>query len=148
MLEATNVVMGHCSVIVSLSLYKVSGLVQNSINIICVCYHVLVSLSVSITASGTNTAGETYSLVCSVTVTGSTDQPTITWLDNGAQITSDASRTVSATTGDGSNGYYSTMTFNPLSVAHARTYTCRAIVGGEMNGDIEVVSVQSEFCLE
>ena len=41
-----------------------------------------VGVTVSITtASGTPTTGETYSLVCSVTVTGSTDQPTITWFD-------------------------------------------------------------------
>ena len=99
-----------------------------------------------ITASGTNTAGETYSLVCSVTVTGSTHPPNITWLDDGGgEITSDSSRTVSATTSDGSNGYSSTLTFNPLSASHAGNYTCRAIIGGVMNSDIEVVSVQSEF---
>ena len=57
--------------------------------------------SVSITTSGTNTAGETYSLVCSVIATS---QPTITWLDDGVRIAPDTSRTVSATTSDGSNG--------------------------------------------
>ena len=102
------------------------------------------------TSSGTNTAGETYSLVCSVTVTGSTDQPTITWSDDDAQITSDSSRTVSATTSDGSNGYSSILTFNPLSASHAGNYTCRAtaIIGENLmvqDIDTELVTVQSEY---
>ena len=94
--------------------------------------HVLMSPTPAIvtasipTRSDTNTAGETYSLECSVTVTGSTLQPTITWLGDGVQITSDSFRTVSATTGAGSNVYSSTLTFNPLSASHAGTYTCRA----------------------
>ena len=82
-----------------------------------------------------------YSLVCSVTAPS---QPTFTWLDDGVQITPDSSRTVSATTSDGSNGYSSTLTFNPLSASHAGTYTCRATVNGEMAMDTEMVTVQSE----
>ena len=81
-------------------------------------------VSVSITASGTNTAGETYSLVCSVTVTGSTDTPTITWFDSmDSTVPSDM---VSTT------GSMSTLAFNPLSTSHAGTYTCRATVDGGM----------------
>ena len=77
-------------------------------------------LTVSITHSGTNTAGQAYSLVCSVTVTGSTDTPTITWLDPmNSQVPSEM---VSTT------GSMSTLAFNPLSASHAGTYTCRATV--------------------
>ena len=104
-----------------------------------------VSISVSITPSGTNVAGETYSLECSATVTGSTDQPTITWLNSGAQIMSDATRMVSATTmnaGDG--GYSSTLTFNPLAASHAGTYTCRAMVGEAVQSETMEVTVESE----
>ena len=109
--------------------------------------HLVLSLStpgptVSMTASGTNTAGETYSLVCSVSAPS---EPTITWLDDGVQITSDSSRTVSATTRDGSNGYFSTLTFNPLSASYAGTYTCNATVNGEMATDTETVTVQSKY---
>ena len=71
-------------------------------------------LSVSITSSGANTAGTSYSQVCSATVTGSTDTPTITWVGDGVEITTNSSRT---------------LTFNPLSSSHAGTYTCRAAVG-------------------
>ena len=74
------------------------------------------------TPSGTNTAGETYSLVCSVTVTGSTDQPTITWF--GPMNNTVSSEIVNTT------GSMSTLTFDPLSASHAGTYTCRATVGG------------------
>ena len=98
-----------------------------------------------ITPTGVSIAGETYRLTCSVTVTGSNTELTITWSDNSAPITPDSSRTVSATTGDSSNGYSSTLTYNPLSASHAGTYTCRATLGGgERAVAAEVVAVQSE----
>ena len=106
-------------------------------------YIIAPGLTAYIAHSGKNTAGETYSLVCSVTAPS---QPTISWLDDGGMaITPDSSRTVSATTGDISNGYPSTLAFNPLSASHAGTYTCRVTVGSEMATDAEVVSVQSKY---
>ena len=97
-----------------------------------------VGVSVSITTSGTNTAGETYSLVCSVTVNGSTDTPTITWLDPmNSQVPSEM-HMVSTT------GSMSTLTFTPLSASHAGTYTCKAALGGEVLTDTLIVTVQSE----
>ena len=105
---------------------------------------ILVDISASITESGNNIAGEIYSLVCSVTVTGSTEQPTITWLDSmNNQITSGVVTT----------GSISTLMFSPLAASHAGTYTCRATLGSaEMNGSTEVSlrgivlsSVQSIF---
>ena len=71
--------------------------------------------------------------------------PAITWLDDGVEITTDSSRTVSATTSDGSNGYSSTLTFNSLSVSHAGTYTCRATVdGGNTNQEVVYITIQGE----
>ena len=91
----------------------------------------------SITASGSNTAGETYSLVCSVTVTGLTDQPTITW--SGPMNNTVPSEMVTT------SGSMSTLTFNPLSASHAGTYTCRArLDSGDMAMDTEMVTVRSE----
>ena len=81
-----------------------------------------VSISVSIAASGTNTAGETYSLECSATVTGSTDQPTITWLD---PMNNPVLSEMVTTTGS-----MSTLTFISLAASHAGTYTCRVTAGG------------------
>ena len=97
------------------------------------------SITVSITASGTNTAGETYSLECSATVTGSTDQPTITWLD---PMNNPVPSEMVTTTGS-----MSTLTFNPLSASHAGTYMCRATVGGAVQYAAEAILVESECSL-
>ena len=86
--------------------------------------------------SGTNTAGEAYSLKCSATVTGSTDQPTITWLD---PMNNPVPSEMVTTTGS-----MSTLTFNPLSASHAGTYTCRATVGSTMQTATMDVTVESE----
>ena len=93
---------------------------------------------VPITSSGTDEvtsiAGESYSLECSVTVTGSTDQPTIIWMDPmNNQITSGVVTT----------GSMSTLTFNPLAASHAGTYTCRATLGSAMDIASWMVTVQS-----
>jgi hypothetical protein len=99
---------------------------------------------VSITPSGTATAGESYRMECTVTVTGSTDQPMITWLDGGVEIpSSDPTRTISSTSGS-AGSYSSTLTFNPLSASHAGTYTCRATLGSAMNSTSTTITVQSE----
>ena len=89
--------------------------------------------SVSVTASGMNTAGETYSLVCTVTVAGSTDRPTITWVDPmNSTVPSDLINTT---------GNTNTLTFNPLSVSHAGNYTCRAMVGELAGEEVSTVIV-------
>ena len=92
---------------------------------------------VSITYSGPNTAGESYSLECTVTTTGSTDQPTITWQDPMSNniITSGVVKT----------GSMSTLTFNPLAASHVGTYTCRATLGSAMDSAVWNVTVQGEY---
>ena len=99
----------------------------------------VVDITVSITASGTNTAGETYSLECSATVTGSTHQRTITWLD---PMNNTVPSEMVTTTGS-----MSTLTFDPLAASHAGTYTCRTTVGGAVQTATENVTVQSECSL-
>ena len=96
-----------------------------------------VSVTVSpIISSGTAIAGESYSLECIVTVTGSNDQPMITWLmgpmDN--MITS----------GVVTNGSMSTLIFNRLSASHAGIYTCRATLGSATDSASRTITVQSE----
>ena len=95
-----------------------------------------VDISLSITPSGTYTAGETYSLECSATVTGSTDQPTIIWLD---QINNPVPSEMVTTTGS-----MSTLTFNPLAASHTGTYTCRGMVGGAVQSETVEITVLSE----
>ena len=96
-----------------------------------------VSINVFITTSGTNTAGETYSLECSATVTGSTtDELTIIWLD---PMNNTVPSEMVTTTGS-----VNTLTFNPLAAAHAGTYTCRATAGDIVQYATVDVRVQSE----
>ena len=94
------------------------------------------SISVDpITTSGTSIAGEIYSLVCSVSVTGSTEQPTITWLNPmNRQITSEVETT----------GSMNTLTFNPLATSDAGTYTCRATLGSAMDSASRTITVRSK----
>ena len=56
-------------------------------------------------------------------MTGSTDQPTITWLD---PMNNSVPSEMDTTTGS-----MSTLTFNPLETSHAGTYTCRVTAGGK-----------------
>ena len=66
---------------------------------------------VTITPGGDNTAGQTYSLDCSVI--GTTDPATYQWLNSsGTQLTSS-----------------SQLEFSLLLASHSGTYTCRATVG-------------------
>ena len=106
-------------------------------------------ITTTITPSGHNIAGMTYSLECSVTVTGSTDQPSITWLDDGVEIpSSDVTRNVSATAvipSDGSSTTYTrTLTFTPLSASHAGMFTCKAMLGSVFASNTTTVVVNSK----
>ena len=96
-----------------------------------------ITITVSpITPSGAGTAGESYSLECTVTVTGSTDQPTITWLMGPMNDM--------ITSGVMMNGGMSTLTFNPLAASHAGIYTCRATLGSAVDSASMTITVQSE----
>ena len=55
-------------------------------------------------------------------MTGSTDEPTITWLD---PMNNPVPSGMVTTTGS-----MSTLTFDPLAASHVGTYTCRATLGG------------------
>ena len=70
-------------------------------------------------------------------MTGSTDQPVITWLMGPMNST--------VTAGVMTTGSMSTLTFNPLAASHAGTYTCRATLDGAMDTKTVTVSVMSEW---
>ena len=96
----------------------------------------IVTITVApITSSGSNTAGESYSLECTVTVTGSIDQPTITWMDPMDNV---------ITSGVVMTGGMSILTFNPLAASHAGRYTCRATLDSAMDSTSRTITVQSE----
>ena len=87
-------------------------------------YAIVVSIGVMITPSGNSTAGQTYSLDCSVT--GTSDPATYRWFegpaDNRTALTGDASRVIS------SNPTSSQLQFSTLLASHTGTYTCQASI--------------------
>ena len=90
-----------------------------------------------ITASGINAVGQTYMLMCSATVTGSTDQPTFSWMDpmNNPVPSGMVTRT----------GSMSTLTFSPLAISRAGTYTCRVTAGGVTETQTYNIIVNSKY---
>ena len=85
------------------------------------CHHT-VDISVSIASYGNNTAGGRYSLECSAAVNGSSQPTSFTWLSPlNIEVPSMMVNTTAST---------STLTFDPLSLSHTGTYTCRVMLGG------------------
>ena len=113
----------------------------NCIQLVGSGYGLYSSVNVMITTSDSPTVGEIYTLECSVT--GSTDQPTITWLDDGGEI-SDTTRMVSATTVNPSGNYSTNLTFTPLMASDAGMFMCRATLGDAMQTASKDVTVQGE----
>ena len=81
---------------------------------------------------------------CTVTVTGSIDQPTIHWLDDGVEIaSSDATRNVSEISiNEGS--YSSTLTFTPLAVSDEGVFVCRVMIEEVIKNHSITITVRSE----
>ena len=82
-----------------------------------------------ITPTGTSTAGETFSLNCSVN--GTTDPTTYQWFEgtanSGTQLIN-----------------VSQLEFSPLRASHTGLYTCQATVGGVMVEGTTTVEVNRE----
>ena len=78
-------------------------------------------------------------------MTGSTEQPTITWLDNVTEIISTPTRMVSGITGS-AGSYSSALMFSPLRASDTGTFTCRAtlVLGNVASSQIFNVGVQGE----
>ena len=80
-------------------------------------------------------AGENYKLECTATVTGTTEESVITWMNSMGNITT--SRAVAT-------GNVSMLTFIPLAASHAGTYTCQATLGSAMDLAYWTITVRSE----
>ena len=83
-----------------------------------------------------------------MTVTGSTDLPIITWLDDGVEIpSSDLTRNVSAIavipSDDSGPTYTRILTFTPLSASHAGMFICAAMLGTVSASNV-IVNSKSE----
>ena len=103
---------------------------------LCTPYVFLLELfDVTITVtSGMSTAGQMYTLTCSVDVPGT---PSIQWqYSNGSDVT----------IGDGITVSEGVLTFNPLRTSHGGGYTCQATAGmtGVIRTAMQDVTVQSK----
>ena len=107
-------------------------------------YHILfnlpltVDITVSIATFGTNISGQLYSLECSAEVNGSTDQVNFTWLDPANdEVPFEMINATDST---------STLIFDPLSISHAGTYSCRVTLGEVEQKEILTVGVEGKLC--
>ena len=106
-----------------------------------------VDILVTVSPFGLDIAGQNYTLLCAVMVTGSNNQPAITWLrDDGVEINStpDATSTITvsmtSSNVDSTGNYSGSLMFSPLAASHAGTYTCRAnLDDAEVTDSISVV---------
>ena len=106
---------------------------------------------VSIIKSGTNIAGNMYSLLCSVSVV--TDIPDVTWFDSKrTKVMNDTGITLTFTMMSNTL-YISELQFNPLNYTHIGEYICEAnltVVRSDLtfdgfNSDKTTVYVKSQF---
>ena len=92
-----------------------------------------------IIALGANIAGETYHLECSISTTGSNDQPMFTWLDPmDDPVPSEMINTADSV---------STLVFSPLAASHAGTYTCVVSLGGVSYNETMTVTVNGRILI-
>jgi hypothetical protein len=97
-----------------------------------------VDITVSIATFGTNSSGELFGLECSVEVNGSTDQVNFTWLDpSNDEVPFEMINATNST---------STLIFNPLSISHAGTYSCRVTLGEVEQRESVTVGVEGKLC--
>ena len=108
------------------------------------------TVSVTISPSGSTTAGETYSLTCSATLNPNRNpplpdpnipSPTFEWFfgPNGNDPLPFASMTTPATNVSGGT-YTSTLQFSPLGQSHEGMYTCRLGAGSLVNSAMVTVN--------
>ena len=90
-------------------------------------------VDISIITLGTNAAGETYHLECSISMTGSNDQPIFTWWD---PMDDPVSLEMINTTDS-----VSALVFSPLATSHAGTYTCVVSLGGVSYNETMTITV-------
>ena len=96
------------------------------------------NVTLSITSSGNNTAGETYSLECFTAMPPeSINQSSFTWQQLGATNMEIPPSMVNTT------GSMSTLTFNTLLTSHAGIYTCRMIsmIGDLMRNETQKITI-------
>ena len=110
---------------------------------------------VTISTSGASTAGETYSLMCSVTLfdpiplPSNVPSPTFQWFFNSsASLPSGLTPMVTAVSSRNSTSetYTSTLQFSPLNQSHSGMYTCQLGAASLVNSNM--FAVNGKFLLQ
>jgi len=99
------------------------------------------TIQVSITPGANPTAGQSYTLTCTVTPQGGlAGTPTVQWRgpSGSDHITTGGDFTVSSTP-----PY--TLTINPLRQSHAGEYTCKATIGSTVGSSAAVLRVEGKW---
>ena len=92
------------------------------------CFPGLVAPVVMVTSKGDPTAGNTYTLVCQVSVVeGLVVDPDVVWLDSSGRTVSGLDITVGGPSIEGSV-VTRNLTFSPLHTSHRGNYTCQATI--------------------
>ena len=78
------------------------------------------AISIATSVRGTATAGDVYSLICSISevISGLTGVPQAVWTDSEGNVVTGNDITVTSSDG------MSTLTFDPLKLSNGDTYTC------------------------
>ena len=96
------------------------------------------SLTITLSSSGDNTAGEEYNLTCTAVINGSSDAPTISW----NRTRSEEMNQIIMSYDNGT--HLNVLQFNPLQVSDQNTYSCEVRVVGITLEDVFSVTVKSK----
>ena len=113
------------------------------------CIPGLVAPVVMVTSKGDPIAGNTYTLVCQVSVVeGLVVNPNVVWLDSNGTTVSGLDITVGGPSIEGSVVTHN-LTFSPLHTSHGGDYTCQANVSvvsiSLSSSNLTRITVQSMF---
>ena len=109
----------------------------------------ILGLVVMVTSKGDPTAGNTYTLVCQVSVVeGLVVNPVVEWLDSNGTAVSGVNLSVGEPNIEGSVATRN-LTFSPLHTSHGGNYTCRASISVSRillsSSNLTRITVQSMF---
>ena len=104
----------------------------------------LLSPGVALATDGVSTAGEMYSLICTVsTASNLTMDPVIVWMDSSGVVGVDSDDNISLGNSSSGGEYNVTLTFSSLHTSHGDNYTCMATINIPV-AEIDLSSSASE----
>ena len=108
------------------------------------------AITVSVNSEGSDTAGESYALTCTVMeeIEGLTNMPSLQWLDPSDQVVVDGEGITVGQLQQNETTAILVLTFDPVRTSHGGEYTCQSTLesppGPLMNTSERTVTVQSK----